>query len=35
MILKECNLDQFLTSKLNYKTEEVCKNLFLPDKEKS
>jgi uncharacterized protein YcgL (UPF0745 family) len=26
------NLDEFRTSKLNYKTEEICENLYLPDK---
>jgi hypothetical protein len=37
-ILKErffiCNLDEFRTSLLNYKTEEKCENLYLPDKNK-
>ena len=26
------NLDEFRTSLLNYKNEEICKNLYLPDK---
>jgi hypothetical protein len=26
------NLDEFRTSKLHYKTEEECENLYLPDK---
>ena len=29
--MKVYNLDEFRTSKLNYKTEEVCENLYLPD----
>ena len=29
--MKLYNLDEFRTSKLNYKTEEVCENLYLPD----
>jgi hypothetical protein len=29
--MKVYNLDEFRTSKLNHKTEEVCKNLYLPD----
>jgi hypothetical protein len=34
--MKLYNLDEFRTSKLNYKTEEVCENLYLLDlKEKS
>ena len=28
------NLDEFRTSCLNYKTEERCKNIYLPDKKK-
>ena len=28
------NIDEFRTSCLSYKTEEVCKNLYLPDKKK-
>ena len=28
------NIDEFRTSCLNYITEEVCKNLYLPDKKK-
>lgn len=28
------NLDEFRTSLLNYKTEEKCENLFLPDKKR-
>jgi len=30
--MKTYNLDEYNTSKLNYKTEEVCENLYLPDK---
>jgi hypothetical protein len=30
--LKTYNLDEYNTSKLNYKTETICKNLYLPDK---
>ena len=26
------NIDEFRTSCLNYKTEEMCNNLYLPDK---
>ena len=29
--MKLYNLDEFRTSKLNYKTEKVCENLYLPD----
>jgi len=29
--MKLYNLDEYRTSKLNYKTEEVCENLYLPD----
>jgi len=29
--MKVYNLDEFRTSKLNHKTEEVCENLYLPD----
>ena len=29
--MKVYNLDEFRTSKLNHKTEEVCKNLYSPD----
>jgi hypothetical protein len=29
--IKLYNLDEFRTSKLNHKTEEVCENLYLPD----
>jgi hypothetical protein len=29
--MKLYNLDEFRTSKLNHKTEEVCENLYLPD----
>jgi hypothetical protein len=29
--MKIYNLDEFRTSKLNHKTEEVCENLYLPD----
>ena len=29
--MKLYNLDEFRTSKLNHKTEEACKNLYLPD----
>lgn len=29
--MKVYNLDDFRTSKLNHKTEEVCENLYLPD----
>ena len=27
------NIDEYRTSKLNYKTEEECENIYLPDKE--
>jgi hypothetical protein len=30
--IKTYNLDEYNTSKLNHKTEEVCDNLYLPDK---
>jgi hypothetical protein len=30
--LKTYNLDEYNTSKLNYKTETICENLYLPDK---
>ena len=30
--IKSYNLDEYNTSKLNYKTEEKCDNLYLPDK---
>ena len=29
--MKVYNLDEFRTSKLNHKTEEVCENLYLPN----
>ena len=31
---KVYNIDEYRTSCLNYKTEELCKNLYLPDKTK-
>ena len=30
--IKTYNLDEYNTSKLNYKTETLCENLYLPDK---
>ena len=30
--MKVYNLDEFRTSCLNYKTEEKCENIYLPDK---
>jgi hypothetical protein len=32
--MKTYNLDEYNTSKLNYKTEEKCENLYQPDKKK-
>ncbi len=29
--MKVYNFDEFGTSKLNHKTDEVCENLYLPD----
>ena len=30
--MKVYNLDEFRTSRLNYKTENKCENIYLPDK---